>query len=91
MIVYMGSTNTVCDLSVVAVSLIEEGYSSEEIVCEIIEFCSIQGVHVYKYDVEMMLENRSAMGWIRRPKSSDSSWQEISQRTDKNLNQDLSC
>jgi len=62
MIVYMGSTNTVCDLSVVAVSLIEEGYSSEEIVCEIIEFCFMQSVHVYKYDVEMMLEKQDSDG-----------------------------
>lgn len=56
MIVYMGSANTVCDLSVVAVSLMEEGYSAEEVVLEIIDFCAMNGVHVYKYDVEMLLE-----------------------------------
>ena len=52
----MGSANRVCDLSVVAFSLMEEGYSPEEIVVEIIDLCARNGVHVYKYDVEMMLE-----------------------------------
>lgn len=62
MIVYMGSVNTVFDLSVVAVSLKEEGYSPEEVVSEIIDFCAMNGVHVYKYDVEMMLEQRVVYG-----------------------------
>jgi|GEM_PF-6905404 len=62
MIVYMGSSNRVCDLSVVAVSLMEEGYSPEEVVSEIIDFCAMNGVHVYKYDVEMMLEGGCGYG-----------------------------
>jgi len=56
MIVYMGTVNTVCDLSVVADNLMEEGYAVEEVVLEIIDLCAMNGVHVYKYDVEMMLE-----------------------------------
>ena len=62
MIVYMGNPNKVCDLSVVAVSLMEEGYSPEEVVSEIIDFCAMNGVHVYKYDVEMMLEEGGGYG-----------------------------
>lgn len=58
----MGSANRVCDLSVVAVSLMEEGYSPQEVVSEIIDFCAMNGVHVYKYDVEMMLEQRGSYG-----------------------------
>ena len=56
MIIYMVNSNTVCDLSVVASSLMQEGYSPEDVVCEIIDFCATNGVHVYKYDVEVMLE-----------------------------------
>lgn len=62
MIVYLGKSNAVCDLTAVAVSLMEEGYSLEEVICEIVDFCAINGVHVYKYDVEMMLEQRVVYG-----------------------------
>lgn len=55
MIVYMGNSNLVCDLSLVADSLLQEGYSYEEVVLEIIQNCAMNGVHVYKYDVEMMV------------------------------------
>lgn len=58
----MGSTNTVFDVSAVASSLMQEGYSPEEVVSEIIDFCAMNGVHVYKYDVEMMLEQRVVYG-----------------------------
>ncbi len=67
MIIYMGSTNTVCDLSAVASSLMQEGYSREEIVCEVIDFCAMNGVHVYKYDVEMMLEQSVSYGLGEAP------------------------
>ena len=56
MIVYMGSSNRVCDLSVVVESLLDEGYSPKNVVQEVIEFCVRNGVLVYTFDVERVLE-----------------------------------
>jgi len=56
MIVYMGSSNRVCDLSVVVESLLDEGYSPKNVVQEVIEFCVRNGVLVYTFDVERMLD-----------------------------------
>lgn len=55
MIVYTGSSNEFCDLSVVAVSLMNEGFSTDEVVLEIIEYCASYGLHVYQYEVENMV------------------------------------
>jgi len=54
-IVYTGSSNEFCDLSMVAVSLMNEGFSTDEVVLEILEYCASYGLHVYQYDVENMV------------------------------------
>ncbi|MEA1080858.1 hypothetical protein [Marinobacter qingdaonensis] len=62
MIVYMGSLNRVCDLSIVVEGLLDEGYSPENVVQEVIEFCARNGVLVYTFDVERMLEEVVGLG-----------------------------
>ena len=62
MIVYTGSSNEFCDLSMAAASLLQEGFSYEEVVWEIIEYCVINGVYVHKYDVETMLQDVVVVG-----------------------------